>query len=604
MDYSNVYGDYESFYNYLKRNYKKALENLRYFEYGELYFQEMSDDLSDDIHEILSKNNFVLNSKNIKICDYNPLFLICSLENNYTNTIKNLVKEKDKVKFIPSFDRENQILEDMLIQREFVLSSKNIGVLQTSSVFLMASLKNDFEKTIRVLNKSNVNTTYMNNKQVEELIGIVFHEKKMSFKKLPIALKNIIVTYIYNNENNAYVSYLVKNKLVPLSCFPMDVLGFNDDILKAGCNNEDEYDYLRMKLGDYESSRYEKEDEEKLIKILGRKYKDCECVEDVIRKMYDKKLKREDMSLMEIFAFNLYASKILKRNNISAGVEVLGFDYNMDKYGVQSGNGITLFINGAINTVEDMILTLNHEIEHIIQKENIKNCRIDIDHDIDLYSKDFVLSAVLNDYYKSNSTEISFEYDAELKSNIRTARVLGLVSDVDYENMNVNELFWNKRELICYAKDKVMDTEYSYDMYRRRDIHVVSLDDLFERTMSWVKKRDESKYLELLKEYPIIRYDYNCEGEFRRKSVTELVESLDNGSKRDKGIYYNLLISRLDEEKCEEYEESLEELEGLLENNDYEESTNLIINNLIRKANSSSNTKYSGYVNGVNRHRI
>lgn len=604
MDYSLVYGDYDSFYNYLKKNYNKALDNLQYFDYSELYFNEIREDLSEKISELLINNGFVLNSRNIGIIDYNPLFLICSLKNNYINTIDCIVKEKDKVKYIPSFDIENKVLEEILINKEFILSSKNLDVLRTSSCFLIASLKNDFDKTIRVLNRSKVNAVYMSDKQVEELISIIFYDKKISFKKLPVALKNILVTYIYNNENNAYVSYLVNNKLIPITYFPSDTICFNDNILKAGCNSEQEYEYLRVKLGDYASNRYEKEDEEKFLDILSGKYKHCECVEDVIKEMYNKKMKREDMSLMEIFAFNLYASKILKRNNISTGVEILGFDYGMDKYGVQTERGITLFINGDVNTVEDLVGTLNHEIEHIIQKENIRKCKIDLDHDIDLYSKDFILSSVLEDYYKDNMNSISFEYDAEFKSNIRTARVLGLVNDVDYEKMDINELFFNKRELICYASDRVMDTEYSYDMYRRRGIHTENLEDLFERTMFWLRRGDISKYYEVLNDYPIIKYEYNYADTFERKSIKELVDCLDKCNNHDKGIYFNLLRSRLEEEKNEDYEDNLEELENLLNDNSYSEKTRLIIDKLVCKANHMTNSKYNGYINRINGHRI
>lgn len=604
MDYNVVYGDYDSFLNYLKRNYKKALENLRYFDYSELYFNEMSEDVSDNIKELLMKNNFVLNSRNIKILDYNPLFLICSLENNFTGTLKCLVKEKTNVKYIPNFDNENKMLEELLINRGFVLSPKNLDVIRSSSEFLLASLKNDFEKTIKLLNKSDVNATYMSDRQAEELISLVFYEKKLSFKKLPIALKNNILTYIYNNEGSTYFSYLIENKLVPMTYFPSDIIGFSDELLKAGCSNEKEYEFLRFKIGDYSSKRYEKDDEDEFLRILSRKYKGCNCVEDVIKQMHNKKIKREDMSLMEIFAFNLYASKILKRNGINADVEVLGFDYNMDKYGVQTERGITLFINGAINTVEDMVGTLNHEIEHVIQKENIKNCRIDIDHDIDLYSKDFILSSIVDDYYKSNMTSVSFEYDAEFKSNIRTALVLGLTSSIDYKNMSIEELLFNKRELICFAQDKVFDTEYTYDMYRVRGIHSQSLDDLFQRMMVWLQRGDKDKFFEVLEDYPIIKYDYKYKDVFRRKSIEELVEDLDNSDNHDKGIYFNLLISRLDEDKDEEYEENLEDLEKILENNNYSKKTNLIIENLVRKANNTSHTKYNGYINGVNGHKI
>ena len=108
--------------------------------------------------------------------------------------------------------------------------------------------------------------------------------------------------------------------------------------------------------------------------------------------------------------------------------------------------------------------------------------------------------------------------------------------------------------------------------------------------------KSPKEYLRLLKENPIIRFDYNCEGHFERKSIRELVDGLDKSDK--KGIYYNLLRARIDLNKEDEdaVDENLEELVKLSKLKTYKEGTKKAISKLISMAqNDYKSDKYEGH---------
>lgn len=603
MKLEEIYGNYNTFSAFLKSKYQSALKNLQYYDYEDVEFEAMSRTTSKQILETLEHNNFCLNSKNISFIGYNPLFLISSLENNYDKTISLLSKIKEeKLVSIPSFDDENERLESILIHNDFVLDKNKLSLLKCSPVFLIASLRTNYEKTMKTLSNSKLTTIDIDQAHLEEVIWEIFSKSKTKFKNLPPLMKNLIVKYIYDNSDEKFtkdqIRDLAKSGKIPYSYFPSDAMFSNDKFLEDGCKSYEEYIYLTNKIDGYDSRWYCEEDESKLLKLLGKKYKGCKNVEDVIKKMHQNKLKREDMSLLEVFAFELYAAKELKKHNLSSKVDVFAYDLKMENMGSHDPKLLKLYISGEANSVLKMTLILNHEIEHAIQEENIKNGDIVKEYDVDIFSKDRILRTLLGkeEYYNANYGIISFEYDAEFKAHMKTAKMFGLV-DVIYEHQNdLRIMKENAKKTVRYAKGEVSDNDYAFDMERKNpNGFYENLNELFEEKMEMVRIRNKSEYLKILKDHPIIRYEYNCEGCFERKSIKELVDCLDKSDK--KGIYYNLLRVRIDQNK--EYEEDIEEnveiMRKLVTNKKYKDSTRKALEKLISMSQDYKNDKYRGY---------
>lgn len=594
MKDSSIFEKYSTFYVHLRKNYKQTIKDLCCIEYDQLDLVEMDEDISACIYEILNDNDFKLTHSNAHIIEYNPLFLLSSLNNDYADTIKLLVKENQKsVIKTPNFTRENNHIERLLLDNDFVLNSKNLSLAKTHPAFLLASLKNDYDKTIRTLKKHDLFIIDVDNETSEKLINYLFYNKKEKFKNLPNVLENIIVKYIHNNRENKLIRDLAFNNLVPVTFFPKDIISLHDEILEKGCENREEYNFLYCKIDQYSSDRYRRRDEDEFLSLMSKKYGNCSCVEDIIKIMYNKKKTREDMSLMEVFAFQLYACKILKEYGISNSVDVFAFDKYVECGGSQNDKGICMYISGECSKVYDMLRIINHEIEHVFQKELIKNNRIDLDNDINLYSKDFILTEIYGKaYYDQNNYNLSFEYDAEYKSAIRTSLILNLTK-FDFKNsQDIDRLFHEKQKLINFAKKTVLNGDYYFDISRDFG-RFYSLNGCFEETMEHLRKNDKNKYKEMLDKYPIIRYEYNYENTFSRKTISELLEDLDKADNKEKGIYYNLLKSRFNDDKEEYVEDNQDEILNEYKKVKYSSVTKRMIGDLINKfehVNDNSNS--------------
>ncbi len=606
MRYDRIYEDYNTFCSFLRSKYDSALKYLHSFDYSDVELEEMDKDTSEEIFDLLVNNDFVLTAKNIGFIGYNPLFLVASLDNSYSKTISLLSKIKeDKQVSIPSFNNEDEKLEDLLIYRGFVLDKSKLPLLKCSPIFLTASLKNNYEKTMKVLQDAKITTLNVNAAQLESIIWEVFSRDNVKFKNLPPLIKNLVAKYIHENYDQPFtqqeISRLAKNGKIPYTYFSSDAFLMNDKLLEDGCKTYDEYVYLNTKIsGGYESKWYCLEDETKLLRLLGKKYKSCKNVEDVIKKIYESKLKREDMSLLEAFAFELYAAKELKSRGLSACVDVFAIDPAMEHMGSHDSKLLRMYINGETNTALKMALVVNHELEHAIQDEYIRTADIVKEYDVDLFSKDRILRTLMSDedYYRINYGNISFEYDAEFKAYMKTAKMFGLV-DVIYEHQNdLKTLRDNAKKVVRFARSEVDENSYFMDMERRNPHHgyFENLNEMFEENMEAIRIKDHKMYLKLLKENPIIRFDYNCESCFERKTVRELVECLDKSDK--KGIYYNLLRARIDLNKEDEdaVDENLEELVKLSKLKKYKEGTKKAISKLISMAQDDyRSNKYEGH---------
>ena len=59
-----------------------------------------------------------------------------------------------------------------------------------------------------------------------------------------------------------------------------------------------------------------------------------------------------------------------------------------------------------------------------------------------------------------------------------------------------------------------------FDMIRWQGSYSTYLNEIFEMNMRALKGKSQRKFYEVLKEYPIVKYEYNCDGKFTRKSIT------------------------------------------------------------------------------------
>lgn len=594
----NIYRCYSLFYRSLYKNFDKTIDALKSYDFEDVAFEKMDETLSFNIYDFLVDRFFCLDKKSVKLIQYNPLFLISSLNNDYTKTLDCLLKSNEREVFVvPSFDYENKLLLVKLVQENFVLNSKNVSLVKNSFVFLLASLKNDFASTIKALKYCDLNVINMDSTCVEKLMFFLFDELGLKMSELPKAIQNTIINYLSRYDDKSVdISYLIKlveEGKLPITYFNSDVLYANNDLLCKTSDNYDEVVFLYTRMGSYNYYKFGESDEEKVLSFLKYKYGDCECVEDVLRCMYLKKLTRDKMTLMELFAIQLYGAKELKKISSEAFIDMFALDSSFSKFGSYNGKAVKVFINSDNMSVLDMVNTLHHELEHVIQKQNIKQMKIDKDNDVDLYYKDEILREILlnEEYYEDNYNYIYYEYDADLKANIRTCALFNLVC------------FGNEGKLDSIDEDAMSSFIYGEDKVKyfcgyKRCVNgvVFDLNDLFVRQMEILRRENKEKFDEILNNYPMIEFEYNFDCVFERKSLLELFEDMCSCERKaDKGIYFNLLKSRLDSNKEESQlvRKNVEFLVKLLKSNKYDGTNKKILEYLIEEYNK--NDKYIKY---------
>jgi hypothetical protein len=296
-----------------------------------------------------------------------------------------------------------------------------------------------------------------------------------------------------------------------------------------------------------------------------------------------------------MYAIQFYGMKRLHNLGIDIAVNVFQIDEKMTNMGSNDERSICLCINEDVKTIPQIIQTLNHEIEHAVQDRDVSRGDIINDNDVDVYSKDRILREILgNEYYLDNYGVISYEFDADFKASIKTAKLLELF-DYVFEK-NVEDIKTNAKNAVKHANKNV---DYYFEIERSPDKFMkdVPLNEIFERNMEKKRQRDIDGFKRILKAYPIVEYEYNIAPNFKRKTIEELVANLDSASTKEMGIYYNLLVSRIDDRK--EYEQDIEEnvehLERLQENNNLRPVTRKILKSLVKKANDFNFMKYEGY---------
>ena len=591
-----IYSNYVLFANSLEKNYVRTINALINYNFDDVKFSNMDVHTSEQIYNILINNKFCVSDSKYYILKYNPLLLIASLENDYDKTINLLVRKNknDKKVKIPSFKNENEKLLNVLLEKGFVFNKENLSLIKVNSSFLIASLKNNVDKTFKALNKLKyIDDVLIDDYQMKETINYLFIEKKIKFDNLPSVIKNYIVDYISFNYifDGDEICYFVNNNYIPITYLSNGcLLHLFNDLDEISKYDQKTKDFIYGFIYNDKYKKYCLDDELKLIEYLGQEYRGCKTIENVLVLMHKNNLKRDNMNILEMLAIQMYGMKEEDKNLIKKSINVFSYGENKFYTGNQQGNLVELYINANCSKTSDMILTIIHEICHSIQIKNIQEGNIVEDNDIDVYSKDFILRLILGDeYYSKNYFNMSFEYDASVKSCMKLVKLLGM-SDIDYETKKLEVLRNNALKVIKKAEEK--DEKYEKNMYRNN----VNINDLFEEEMKKIKNNNLSLYTALIYSYPVIRYEYNYEKNFTRKTIEQLIDELRNSDeKKDKGIYYNILQNRLNYEKDELAEENFNEIKSLLKTKKYDDKTKKMLNKLLEVCFEKKNEKYVSY---------
>ena len=121
----DIYQNYQLLLSSLTINYARTIKVLSYYNFDNLNLKEMDAVTSKSILKILVDNNFVLTKKTFDLLEYNPLFLIASLKNDYDKTLNLLVNRNARiVSSFPLFEKENKLLESLLIENNFILTKR------------------------------------------------------------------------------------------------------------------------------------------------------------------------------------------------------------------------------------------------------------------------------------------------------------------------------------------------------------------------------------------------------------------------------------------------------------------------------------------------
>lgn len=230
--------------------------------------------------------------------------------------------------------------------------------------------------------------------------------------------------------------------------------------------------------------------------------------EDVIVNIKDKKMK--DLSLEESNILLGYAQKLLSKHGIK-DVEItyshIGHRENYS--GIASYTTIDLCINDR--NVRQLIHTIHHEVNHIIQKHNAQSMDIVADEDIITYSKDRIIRYINNDYYNVSYYSQSFEFDADFKAHLLDKALFG--------------------ESIIF--DEALQTYHDMNKYhkainrKQKDGTWENMDDIFRKTMQ--KKFETASKDELTQlsafiniYHPIIAYEYDLQTG-KPRTISDLV---------------------------------------------------------------------------------
>lgn len=283
-------------------------------------------------------------------------------------------------------------------------------------------------------------------------------------------------------------------------------------------------------------------------KLLGLLKTDAKSLEEYIYSIKDKK----NITLIEAFAIEYYGKKTLAKygKEETRIINLFGFeefsDQSFGKYNSRTKN-ITIYTQRSCQSVKEILETLHHELAHSIQFDLVKAGDIDIDDDIDLYSKDIILKNELPLYYKNNYWSISYEFDAEFRAMMMSNELYGTQEAFNY---SIDRLY----DKVVKEKNKGKEISYKDTNIREYRGKEYPIDDLF---IDMFSKLPYDKAKEYYDEYPTIKYSYDINLDEGNKHVTINKRTLRDYAKlyaeskdeKDKKMYLKLIEKEFDTER-------------------------------------------------------
>lgn len=401
----------------------------------------------------------------------------------------------------------------------------------------------------------------------------------------------------YPEERELVIRALISNK-IPASVLPNLILT-DPDVIKAYTSKLGAYKQENI-MNILTSTQYTEENEIEFCAAYG-----CESVEEYIDKKMFRYTAKEPEDIEQLAAIKIYTQKLLFKHKIpNSSVYLNAYPDDLETFGYVRDNDIYLSTYPT-RSYDEMVLVTAHETFHAIQKYLAKTLRIDLDPDVDTYTKDDFLrdyysSTEEMDYYQENYSNITSEYDAEYRARIESYNIENPVdTDTQFEELrtNIEERLEEEKEIL---RGLSRETAYSYTRTRLNEYgDRVHLDDLVEEKLIETREQCQSfeEFIKGVNEiYPMLAYEfYLSEDDIHKKSPQELLNDLlEAKDERTRKVYEGLISSSMTPQKSKNHMDNVIFFQGVINDPNIPED---IKEAIALKLEESAEDKYLGLVN-------
>lgn len=304
---------------------------------------------------------------------------------------------------------------------------------------------------------------------------------------------------------------------------------------------------------------------------LEKRFAQAYGVEDIEGFIREKTMTSIDILKVPLEA-RLASQKLSMQKELHThGVDDVSICINMSYLGLGTRGGYskinnTIYIPGSTShyATEESYYVGYHESDHAIQEHNVRTGSFTKDGDVDIYTKDHFLRDVLGQqYYTQNYVNISSEFDADLKAQIRMNNIRCGSSTNIYDVLK-RKVASRAVELEQVLEDITTQLAYSHSS-TRKDLNgnVMHIDDLVEIELE--KKMASCATFEEFQtfidtNFPLLGKEYHLSPDgIRKKTPQELVECMDKAETLEEyEIYDGLIISSMDSRKNNNASQNIE----------------------------------------------
>jgi len=526
---------------------------------------------------------------------------------------------KKKEDFFEFFHEYEQEFIKNLRDSNFVLDQDNAHCLLFVPNLYLISLKNDYDKTIRIPYKALVEiNNYISNDQLFKNPNLlqayvnVFKDNDYDFDNTKvffpdfIACSRYIAGFLVDKDKasakgaNTYedlsfkeqnLIYLRYYKGKPFYDYPQHIIENLPFLLDFYKGDRKTAELVKKIL---KSETYSLDDENELLSMLRinkplKEYFSSFCIDNKDRLI-------TTLSFEERVLFTMYIKRLAHDFGIvNCKVSMFAREEKGEKQrlGAMTSDTMDIFCDKKYNTIKQVLTTACHEITHFKQFENMKFLKFDEDVDIDVYTKDSFLTITLGkEYYTKNYRSLNLEINAMIMGRIMAKEIL---KEDDKDLQDYKKLMPRKNK---YSLESIFGSDFRSLMEMARisnDNKRYNLNTLFLEELQTAKDEDysigiNSNFEIALKRYPLIEYEYDVERcDIQRRSITQLVRLLDESiSEKDKGVYKYLIHQRFNPKKNSKTEirqniSELKKISKVLGNTSLKEFIESILNEVNEK---------------------